>query len=571
MATKQRKSLLKKCAALLTLLFLTLFPLATSAKDTTTQVAITLKATYNGQPQVHQEYIAQNYQQAFDAIEIGKIPSSQTTSASWIALRQAVNSPTTGAVITFPDGLTLGPGISHTPAETRRIMTLIAQSGNVGLLNALQPFVWPVKFTTPNNQFMVYTNSSGEAVGRLSLGETEITDGAGNFLKFVTITPQSSLLPIDLANLNSDMTFSLIGQSPSEKNAFGQYIVASGKTLTFQIHLSSAMTAPNTTFQLAYMPGIFLESVTDASGSNLPLSQSITSTTGIAKNDQTGRPYTQQTAWNIQSFTLPAAIPNETLTVKAHLVPTGLNAITSIGWQLQIKALNSYGQAVTATAPTLNLTGINFAMMDPAKNELIPGGTYLLGRIDNGVTQLYNATAGWQNVANLQSADISSFLQLKGGYQYQIGSPTETQIPYVTGRYGFSATKSATINASLIQISGLAQAADYFLYQATPPQGYTKDTQLHKFSTFNTLNYGPNNTVQMTSSVTKAALASISLDSEIPDYKANANVYNVLPISGKYTATSPKTQIVGMFIGIALMSVALIFGILSWDLWRARR
>lgn len=489
------------------------------------RVSLHLKSTTTGIPNKGLVYNAYNLNNVYQKIMYGDIANEETQTLEWRRIQkiaQEESDETTGSLIHFANGIAIGPGITHNPDDTLYTIKYLLRRGGLSLLTKLngegteniffhQPESWKMSNT--------FTNKQGQAVASVSPGITAIMTGGGVYQKLINVTEDNQEIDIDTANIDNRLSISLDNVQDSQKTNFGRYVVESGENLSFTLNINKEFSQKSSgTLKLSSSSNMEITSITEISG------DSGIDTVQIDDKQLVSNPAHQ--------ISIPKLTENMSIRVTVRVIPQTVESGADTGAMLSVAGLDDSGIPVSAKSPAVVLSGINFAMLDTENNKLTTGGEYLLGKYDDQSYQLYSANEGWKKVSNLDNIDSSQFTLLKGGNQYDFGNPNAIPIAETLGRFNFNAEENKKLNQSLIQITGLAQGDHYFLYPVREATGYDLIEKPIDFAVFTKFDIGRNGNAIIRNSINQAVTQNFKVNSNIPDFKAGVNEYNVLSVNG---------------------------------------
>lgn len=554
--SKVKKFNIQKCIIFFVVMIIGLFLNVVPAKATTdnSMVTVNLKVTTNGVPLSNAVYSAYNFDTVYQKIIKGDISENDTLSSNWKNLQeQAQPDPTKVkvGVIQFSNGLAVGPGIQHSPEDALSTITYILRMGGLQLLVELNGdktenilFHQPGRGRLSNN----FTDIQGRAVAVVHKGLNAIMTIDGNFQKLVNISKDNQDVGLDSANVDNRLQFSLETTGGVERSNFRKYVVESGQKnpLTFKLKISKDFNRLGGALILTSTPNLIITSVTAPAGVE-----------GVSV-DSIVEPGSVGTVNLNQQIKIPSLSEEITLTIKAYVTPTSIKDAPVEGSVLSITGNDDNGTPVCAMSPSVVLAGANFAMVNSKDNKLVQGGEYILGKQLQSGYQIYSAQNGWINVDSLNNIDLSQVTILQGGRQYSIGNPVSIPIPSATNRFNFNATVNNNINQSLIQLIGLVQASNYFLYPVKAPNGEQLKEKMINFSVFAKFKVGKNGSLLTYNSLGDAQEQNFSINITIPDFQTGVNEYNAISVDSGETY---KLDIWGKIIfPIALLCI-LIFSV----------
>ncbi|EKF52576.1 hypothetical protein [Lactococcus garvieae] len=513
------------------------------------RVSIELYASNNGTPIRGGIFNAINLENAYKKLMSGEISLEETQTASWKAIQAQLQTDkveTNTDIIQFSNGLTIAPGMKHTSEEAYRLVENILKMGGWGstFLTDLNGPTEKIRFRQAGRgrDSNTFTNEKGEAVATVLTGLTAIMSGDNNFQKLVNITDDNQKLKLDTANKDRRLSITLKNEDIKERSSFGSYIVDASKPLNYQLKVSKDINHLGGVIIVKSTANLTIDSVSSVDESLEDLTIEQTNTLGDVINPE----------WQV---TFPALTRDLVLNVTAHLMPTAVKDIQKMGETLTVSGIDDIGSSVVSVSPAVVVSGANFVMMDNQKNKLVTGGEYVLGRYVGKTYQIYSKQDGWTDVTNLNEIDSDKAMVLQGGNQYFIGETEPFSIPKATNRFNYDSDVNDKLNKSLIQITGLAQGDNYFLYPIKPVSNYKLVRRPFNFSVFSDFSIGSNGSVLTNTSLENAKIQNFSLNTTIPDFQTNVNEYNVLDVKGSsVTTVNSLTRII---IPIAVLCIIM--------------
>lgn len=547
---KNNKKILYIIIAFCLLLFIGNYKIVQAEGLPQERVSIELNASNNGTPIRGGIFNAINLENAYEKLMNGEINPEETESASWKAIQtqlQPDKVEINSNIIQFANGQTVGPGIKHTAEETQRLIESILKLGGWGstFLTELNGPTEKIRFRQAERgrDSNTFTNEKGEAIATVLTGLTAIMSGDNNFQKLVTITDNNQKIELDTANNDSRLSITLENEDKKERTSFGSYVVDISQPLTYQIKINKDINHLGGNFIIKSTANIVIDSVSSAGDSLENVSIEKTDTLGDVVNPE----------WQV---TFPTLSQDLVLKVTAHLVPTSVKDIQKMGETLTVSGVDDTGGTVVSVSPPVIVSGANFVMMDNQKNKLVTGGEYVLGRYVGQTYQIYSSQEGWMDVNNLEEIDSNNAMVLRGGNQYVIGEKEPVPIPKATNRFNYDSDENDKLNKSLIQITGLAQADNYFLYPIKAIPNYKLVPTPFNFSVFSDFSIGRNGSVLTRSSLGNAEVQNFSLNTTIPDFQTNVNEYNVLDVKG--STVTPMNTLTKIIIPIAILCIIMV-------------
>lgn len=551
MNKKQMNFLLKLLSICVVVLIVIIEGNAFVKADTPQLVTIKLKATNNGVPQINAVYSSNNLDAVYQKIVSGEITKEDTLSSNWKNIQSKAQpdpSKVNPGVIQFANGIAIGPGITHSAKDALSTLTYILRMGGFPLLVELNGetesilFHQPGKFRLSNN----FTNKEGEAVANVHTGLNAIMTRDGRFQKLINVTKNNQMISLDEANTDERLSFSLQEESSVEKTSFEKYVVESGSRnlLTFRLNISKDFNQNGGVFILSSTSNLIITSV-EAPVAVEGIEVSSVEETGGAS---TVNPKKQ--------ITIPALTEDVSIIIKAYVTPTSVKDAPTGGSTLFIKGTDDNGVDVSATSPAVVLAGANFVMTKNNGEELKTGGEYILGKKLPDGYDIYSATSGWIEVKDLGDIDRTKVTVMHGGQQYTIGNPQSLPVPVTTSRFNFKANSNEGVNQSLIQIIGLAQGKNYFLYPINNKKG-----EMTYFTVFAKFKIGKNGDLLTDTSLGNARIQNFSLNTTIPDFQTGVNEYNVLTVGKDSSRVNTWIQII-----FPIFLFCLLISVIGWIL-----
>jgi hypothetical protein len=578
------------------LLVLSLALSLTTLSIQASSVNVKLQLTNNGSPAANQRVSALSYSKATSKIEKGDFSNSDLNSSAWTICAQ--NYSSSGGEINLGNGLVLGKGITHSSKETLEIFSQLYQEGNVNFLQFLNGSTLTgvstglmsnmTVFHVPGITTKAYTDANGNAEANLPEGLAVIIDDSNNYtlLKTVSINSKTGKISADAQNSTPKFSFNLTGMPT---NLGRNFIVEYNQPLNYLLTINKDLLASGETLTLTPNSNLIIDNIsfssTETSLIENPLNPNAIAPeqASLTDSSQLNPAFTSLTpgvpeaignaliskAINKYDVSLPASSDEDIIiNITAHLASTQtltrtltlngqtqavtipLSLLPDPGQSQGINAtINSPSGIIHSESPTVTSSGINFVMADASKDKMVKGAQYVLGKVINQETQVYNGTA-WEPVSSLDDLNMSDIQVFTGGNQYIIGTSGSQTIAYNTAHFGFDKTVDAALNQSLIQIRGLAQGS-YFLYQITPATGFTTNNIKTPFTV-------------SANSIGNASNVSYNLESQIPDYSSGIQEYNILPVtSAKSTAYHPFRWI-KLPIFLTVIFICILGLLLAW-------
>ncbi|MBD5854203.1 hypothetical protein [Lactococcus lactis] len=486
--------------------------------DSSQQATIKLRVTNNGVPQINAVYSSNNLDTVYQKIISGDISKEDTLSSNWKNIQSKAQpdpSKTDSDVIQFSNGIAIGPGISHSAADALSTLTYILRMGGFPLLVELNGETDSILFHQPGKSRLSnnFTDKQGEAVALVQKGLNAIMTRDGSYQTLVNVSKNNQVITLDTANIDNRLSLSLEENSGVEKTTFDKYVVesGSGNLLTFKLKLSKGFNQNGGVFILSSTSNLIITSV-EAPDSVDGFEVSSVEETGATSAVNPKR-----------QLTIPPLSEDTTITIRAYVTPTSVKDAPTGGSRLEVQGTDDNGVDVSATSPAVVLAGANFVMTKSSGTELDTGGEYVLGKKQSDGYEIYSATNGWVTIQNFNDIDLSQVTVMRGGQQYSIGNPQSLPVPVTTSRFNFKSDINEKINQSLIQIIGLAQSKNYFLYPVNNTKGV-----LTYFSVFAKFKIGKNGELLTENSLGNAENQNFSINTTIPDFQTGVNEYNVL-------------------------------------------
>ena len=493
------------------------------------QTSVELKVTNNGTPVIHTSYNAMNIDRAYKEIKSGKISLKARNSAAWILATQNTNSENGAGVITLSNGQKIGQGITHTDEEMVSIISGLMNVDNLSLISEINQSNTTIPFLNPEQVIYKFTNNNGVAKADIEQGYTLILDNNNNFVKLSKIENASEKVVIDLANIDNKIKFTTDSKLKTLATNFGQYVVGTNQKISFNLFINKDMWQQAGTVNLVLPPqsNLSFDSIEVLDGND-----AATVVMNPTLNDTM--------VFNSSEPVIAATIAlNETqsnillrVTVHVNLEENNVSSNKPIHTSLQAVSVNKDGSSSIVSTPNLNIAGINFAMTKKNATEFAQGGEFALAKSKGTTYEVYGKNNKWHQVDDLNQVQTSDTLVLEGGHRYILGGEQPAKIPLNVLRFNFNEKRSKEINKSLIQVFGLAQGGNYFLYRIDTANKLSSTNRMFKFSIFSRSYFSPDNALMVDSSINNPTNPLIGLSGQIPDYAAGNNEYSNLTLDG---------------------------------------
>ena len=493
------------------------------------QTSVELKVTNNGTPVIHTSYSAMNIDRAYQEIKNGEIGLKARNSAAWILATQNTNSENGAGVITLSNGQKIGQGITHTDEEMGSIISGLMNVDNLSLISEINQSNTTIPFLNPDHVIYKFTNKRGLARADIEQGYTLILDNNNNFVKLSKIENASEKVVIDLANIDNKIKFTTDSKLKTLATNFGQYVVGTNQKISFNLFINKDMwqQAGTVNLVLPLQSNLSFDSIEVLDGND-----AATVVTNPTLNDTM--------VFNSSEPVIAATIAlNETqsnillrVTVHVNLEENNVSSNKPIHTSLQAVSVNKDGSSSIVSTPNLNITGINFAMTKKNATEFAQGGEFALAKSKGTTYEVYGKNNKWHQVDDLNQVQTSDTLVLEGGHRYILGGEQPAKIPLNVLRFNFNEKRSKEINKSLIQVFGLAQGGNYFLYRIDTANKLSSTNRMFKFSIFSRSYFSPDNALMVDSSINNPTNPLIGLSGQIPDYAAGNNEYSNLTLDG---------------------------------------
>ncbi|GAX48182.1 hypothetical protein [Pseudolactococcus reticulitermitis] len=524
----------------------------------TNQTNIDLKVTNNGIPVIHTSYSAMNINRAYKEIKNGKISQKARNSAAWILTTQNTNSESDVGVITLSNGQKIGQGITHTDEEMASIISGLMNVDDLSLISEINRSNTTIPFLNPEHVIYKFTNNKGVAKASVEQGYTLILDANNNFVKLTKLQGTSENVLVDLANTDNKIKFTEDSKLKNLATNFGQYVVGTNQKFSFNLSISKDM------WQQAGSVNLVLPPQSNLSFDSIEVLENNDAVAVVTNPD-----LNDTMVFNSSDPVIAANIAlNETqsdilLRVTVHVNLEGNNISTNdlIYTSMKAMSVNNDGSSSVASTPNLVVAGVNFAMTQKNATEFARGGKFILAKSKGNAYKVYGKNNKWHEVDNLNHVQTSESLVLEGGERYILGSETPLKIPLDVLRFNFSEKNSREINKSLIQIIGLAQGDNYFLYRIDEGQNSSDSDKIFKFSIFSRSYFSPNNSLLVDNSINNPKEPLVGIVGQIPDYVAGANEYSNLTLDGSKQEQQINRRHIFVAIGfmVILILVATIF------------
>ena len=516
------------------------------------QASVELKVTNNGTPVNHTSYSAMNIDRAYQEIKNGEIGLKARNSAAWILATQNTNSENGAGVITLSNGQKIGQGITHTDEEMGSIISGLMNVDNLSLISEINQSNTTIPFLNPDHVIYKFTNKRGLAKADIEQGYTLILDNNNNFVKLSKIENASEKVVIDLANIDNKIKFTADSKLKTLATNFGQYVVGTNQKISFNLSINKDMWQQAGTVNLVLPPqsNLSFDSIEVLDGND-----AATVVTNPTLNDTM--------VFNSSEPVIAATIAlNETqsiillrVTVHVNLEGNDVGSNKPINTSLQAVSINRDGSSSSVSTPNLNIAGINFAMTNKNATEFAQDGKFIIAKSKGNTYEVYGNNK-WQQVDDLNDVQTSDALVLEGGHRYVLGSEQPEKIPLNVLRFNFNEKRSEKINKSLIQVFGLGQGDNYFLYRIDTANKLSNANRTYKFSIFSRSYFSPNNSLMVDNSINNPTNALIGLTGQIPDYVPGNNEYSNLPLDG--SGQERKGAQIYIVLAISIMVIIIL-------------
>ncbi len=546
-----KKLLILICA--IALVFLGMGIRASADALPSNQTSVELKVTNNGTPVIHTSYNAMNIDRAYQEIKNGEIGLKARNSAAWILATQNTNSGESDAgIITLSNGQQIGQGITHTDEEMGSIISGLMNVDNLSLISEINQSNTTIPFLNPDHVIYKFTNKRGLAKADIEQGYTLILDNNNNFVKLSKIENASEKVVIDLANIDNKIKFTADSKLKTLATNFGQYVVGTNQKISFNLSINKDMWQQAGTVNLVLPPqsNLSFDSIEVLDGND-----AATVVTNPTLNDTM--------VFNSSEPVIAATIAlNETqsiillrVTVHVNLEGNDVGSNKPINTSLQAVSINRDGSSSSVSTPNLNIAGINFAMTNKNATEFAQDGKFIIAKSKGNTYEVYGNNK-WQQVDDLNDVQTSDALVLEGGHRYVLGSEQPEKIPLNVLRFNFNEKRSEKINKSLIQVFGLGQGDNYFLYRIDTANKLSNANRTYKFSIFSRSYFSPNNSLMVDNSINNPTNALIGLTGQIPDYVPGNNEYSNLPLDG--SGQERKGAQIYIVLAISIMVIIIL-------------
>lgn len=516
------------------------------------QASVELKVTNNGTPVSHTSYSAMNIDCAYKEIKNGKISLKARNSAAWILATQNTNSEGDTDVITLSNGQKIGQGITHTDEEMSSIISGLMNVDNLSLLSEINQSDTTVPFLNPDHVVYKFTNKNGVAKADILRGYTLILNNNNNFVKLSKIENASEKVVIDLSNIDNKIRFTGNNDIKTLATNFGQYVIGTNQQISFNLSINKDMwqQAGNINLVLPPRSNLSFDSIEVLDGDD-----GVAVVTNPTLNDtmvyNSSAPVTAATVslYETESDILLR------VTVHVNLEGNDVGSNKPINTSLQAVSINRDGSSSSVSTPNLNIAGINFAMTNKNATEFAQDGKFIIAKSKGNTYEVYGNNK-WQQVDDLNDVQTSDALVLEGGHRYVLGSEQPEKIPLNVLRFNFNEKRSEKINKSLIQVFGLGQGDNYFLYRIDTANKLSNANRTYKFSIFSRSYFSPNNSLMVDNSINNPTNALIGLTGQIPDYVPGNNEYSNLPLDG--SGQERKGAQIYIVLAISIMVIIIL-------------
>lgn len=566
-----------------------------SAASKEAKAKLSIRLTNSGNPQKNISLNAANYDAAYHYIMTGIFPDTVLTSPAWQSAQDSMN---TIAVA----GFIVGQGNKHSDGEVKTIISTLFNT-NFTLLQSINETnngSGTLGFNPPSNFFKFHvpggvdnmTNKRGEAEVEVPNGMTAVVDSNRNLLKLLKVTSGMKEIKIDTDSSGLSLTFANQKKVSSEPRTveFNQeihYTLKVSKSLLNPVSPTSIILRPdaNIVIDETSVPNTISSLMPRVLNPESPFD----SKAGPEQLSKVARKIGDRLiSWQINMYELiiPPTDSSVSIDIKAHLAPVvtlnniliGLTVwLNTINMDIPINASdapdNDFGMTanallpqtdtqISAAAPKVNTTGINFVQVDADKNTLVRDAVYVLGKSSKGKKYLYDTQGQWVEITDVSALVPTDYTLLRGGNQYVFGDTSPIPIPLSGTRFNYNFDRDSKINQSLIKLFGLGEGKNYFLYQVATPTSYPMDKTPIAFSVFSEKITSPNDSHLVKTSIKFAANQSFKLNGLIPDYSAGSNEYNLLAVTSQKKVAFNSAKSILLPLVLVILGIIMIGGIL---------
>jgi hypothetical protein len=558
---------------------------------------IQLKIEDNGIPLSHQRINTQNVQSAYDKLKNGIFSDAELQSSDWKNLEAKYEpEPDDNAEIIISSDLKIGQGVANSDEKTRELLQILPLEFIQKLSNHINDLADMIPFHAPGNKGLLYTDSQGHAVSDLPLGWTAIYHD-NQFIKFANFSSKDESVNVDVSNTSDALSITLSDADSAQK---GISTVEYGQVVKYQLKIKKEFLRTNLSIDINMPSNLYIDDISvpnklvsdtespiDTSDSQQPsdnLGQKMNTAVAVVDeklNEVSLNHYHIDAAASDEDFTAEITahiVSSNSITVPVTLgLGDGVRNITvekkaflpdkksttteqqdlTKNFKILVTAQNELGQKVSAESTSLGSSGINFLIYNADKKTAAQGAEFILGKKQAGKTYAWSSNASWvETDDNLSKADLSAMRVITGGSRYILDDAKDLPLP-TNGQKWTYGPKDEQISHSVIQLYGLGQDTDYFLYQVKAADDQTENHKEFDFqASRQLLPASGEKGATISTSLGKAVSQDYKSNMLLPGYKAGVNEYNLLPVSPGTIKSSSTT--ISVIIPIVLLSVVFL-------------
>ncbi|MFV0555733.1 MAG: hypothetical protein ACK5LM_01305 [Lactovum sp.] len=540
---------------------------------------ITLIVKEHGAPVSNQRFYAQNLQLTYDKIKTGEFTDEDTSTKQW---KKALTfftekSPSNDEIIHVSSSLRFGPGVTNSDEETREIIQCLPLEfvQEMSEVNGME--VGMVSFHQPGNVGKAYTNEEGIGKTELALGWTAIyhKEKKEHFLKFVMLESVEDVIELELTNPSQLVTTKITNLEKESQTKNGIYTIEYGQTINYQIEIDSSFLSEGVKLKIELPINLVIDNISE--NSTLILDEKSLDTTSLQDIDDSMSekmnvalqtldnlanensfayhqieiaPSNQDFIINIEAHIEPIVLIEKSVIVELNgeenplsfykkayepypIISSQNNTGLDRNYSLAVTVQKENNQEISTKTTPVGSTGINFLTYDTEKEKAAKGASFVLGKKVNGKTYLWDEKKSWKKVDDdLSTVDLSSFREISAGSTYVFNSEELQELPKNNSNWSYS-SEDNDLSQSVIQIMGLGQGEDYFLYQTQAAENLTENNIRTNFQVYRKTEDESYN-AKMTTSLGEAEVEDFTNNLRLPRYIAGKNEFNLLSVNNNF-------------------------------------
>ncbi|WP_460022511.1 hypothetical protein [Lactovum odontotermitis] len=549
----------------------------------------------------HQRFNTQNVQSAYEKLKDGSFSETELNSADWKNLEASYEpTPDGDGKIIITSDLQIGKDVNNSEENAQRLLQLLPVNFIQYLSGRKNDPTDMVSFYSPGNKGLLYTNNQGKAEGNFAAGWTAVYLGT-QFIKYVNLTDKNASIKIDISNSSDDISIKLLGDTQASSDENGLYTVEYGQVVKYQFTIKKEFLTGGASVDINMPSNLYIDDISvpntlvsdaenpiDTSTSQQPsdsLGQKMNTAVRVIDEklddvslnhyhidiDADDKDFTAEISAHIvssNSMTVPVVLETgaEVRDVTVHktaylpdksVIEKNQQYLTK-NFKIKVTAQNKMGQAISATSRALGSSGMNFLIYNADKSTAAEGAEFILGKTEAGKNYGWSSQGGWIEIpADLAQADLSALRSISGGSRYILDDMNDEALPTNSRKWTYNA-EDEKLSHSVIQIYGLGQGQDYFLYQLKAADGQSENHKKYNFQVSRQLvAANGENGVSVTTSLGEAKQQDDHLNLLLPDYMAGVNEYNLVSVSSKEAKSSSRSTF-SLIFPIVLIVLVLI-------------